>query len=191
MNDSDNSKYKPFWCIVSSHCMHWFQISCMNWLLYAISAQSFSPITAGALVNGSVLIASISFTTHKVLFSIEIASIKKTEKKEKKNIWHIYQQVQIKCSTSKTYSYVQYDIIGVSIRWETIMRTVNETKEEKRTQTEQEYYMEWIAGIRAVFENWETKFCIDNSNKQCNLDACNRSMCTFVKLNTLFENFKQ
>lgn len=141
MNNSENSKYEPFCCSVSSHGENWFQISCMNWLLYAISAQSFSPITAGALVNGSVLIASILFTTHNVLSSIKIASIKKMERKqlkkknEKKNKWHIYQQVQIKCSTSKTHSYMQYDIIGVSIRWETIMRIVNETKQEEEEET--------------------------------------------------------
>lgn len=34
-------------------------MSFMNWLLNAISAQLFTPITSGALVNGSVLIASI------------------------------------------------------------------------------------------------------------------------------------
>lgn len=66
-------------------------MSFMNWLLNAISAQLFTPITSGALVNGSVLIASILLNAQSFFPKYQLDADKGNEKSRegKKNKLHI------------------------------------------------------------------------------------------------------
>lgn len=96
-------------------------MSFMNWLLNAISAQLFTPITSGALVNGSVLIASILLSAQSFSPKFQLDAKKGNEKRrEGKKITYFLNEM------------LEFKIIFVCVQIDTAERLLMRTNQEKK-----------------------------------------------------------